>query len=198
MPRVSETSGFHPGDVPFSLPQLPAAQAPGLQSELRRRLVGWRADLVGTLMLVRDRGRLLLIHKKRGHGAGRISAPGGKREPGESALQCAVRETQEEVGVRVRTAALVADLKFVERHGEQWRGYVFLAGETEGGPRETGEAKPHWFALHALPYHRMWEDSRLWLPEVLAGRFVQGAFLFNAGALVAHDLRSASPAQSVQ
>ena len=164
-----------------------------LQRELRQRLVGWKPDLTGTLMLVRAGGDLLLIRKKRGHGAGRIIAPGGKLEPGESALQCAVRETHEEVDVQVRAASLVADLKFVEQRGQQWQGYAFLASESEGDPTETQEAEPHWFPLDALPYHEMWEDSCLWLPRALQGRFVQAAFLFNAGVLIAHSLRNATP-----
>src|SRR5947199_3765874 len=48
--------------------------------------------------IVKD-GRVLLIRKKRGLGAGKINAPGGKLEAGETAHDAAVRETREEIGV---------------------------------------------------------------------------------------------------
>ncbi len=43
------------------------------------------------LFVVRD-GQILLIHKKRGLGAGKINGPGGRLDPGETPEICAVRE----------------------------------------------------------------------------------------------------------
>ncbi|MCY3639893.1 MAG: 8-oxo-dGTP diphosphatase, partial [Gammaproteobacteria bacterium] len=142
-----------------------------LLQELHQRLAGWRPQFIGTLMFIRDGHRVLLIRKKRGLGAGRINAPGGKVEAGESPLACAVRETREEIGVTVLHAALMAELRFVERVDQQWYGYAFVASDYDGMPTETVEATPHWFAADHIPYDEMWEDDRLWLPHVLAGRF---------------------------
>ena len=50
-----------------------------------------------TLMFVIQDGQILLIHKKRGFGKGKINGPGGKMEPGETPRECAIRETQEEL-----------------------------------------------------------------------------------------------------
>ncbi len=86
-----------------------------LDAELARRLTCWQPDEVGTLMFVVDAGRVLLIHKKRGHGAGKINAPGGKIELAETAAECAVRETYEEVGIRVTAPRLMGTFKFVDR-----------------------------------------------------------------------------------
>ena len=33
----------------------------------------------------------------------------------------------------------------------------------------TEEMKPEWFALGKVPYGRMWEESKFWLPPVLRG-----------------------------
>jgi 8-oxo-dGTP diphosphatase len=161
-----------------------------LTTELRDRLVAWQPDLVGTLVFVRRPGSVLLIHKRRGHGAGRITGPGGKLERGEDALTCARRETLEEVGVEVRDAVLAARLRFVERHGEQWLGHAFVASRFHGTPVETDEARPEWFASDALPFEHMWQDNRVWLPRVLSGESVEGDFLFDAGVLVAHNVRT--------
>ena len=54
------------------------------QAELTRRLVDWRPDHIGTLTFLHQHGRVLLMRKKRGHGAGKINGPGGKLESGET------------------------------------------------------------------------------------------------------------------
>lgn len=152
---------------------------------LQARLVDWHPDLTGTLLFLVSGGRALLIHKRRGHGAGRINGPGGKLDPGETPLQCAVRETREETGVTALDPCLAAVMRFVEIDGDDWLGYVFVAREHVGEPRVTEEAVPEWFALDALPLDRMWPDDRLWLPRVLAGEAVRGDFLFRRGELLA-------------
>lgn len=162
---------------------------PALRAELDRRLQGWRPEFTGTLLFVCAHERLLLIHKKRGHGAGKINAPGGKVDAGETPLDCAVRETREEVGVRPLAPVLMAELKFVERVDAQWLGYVYLARDYEGDPVETAEANPFWVPLDSIPYGQMWEDDRIWLPEILAGRAVRGEFLFESGKLLSYELR---------
>jgi hypothetical protein len=62
-------------------------------------------------------------------------------------------------------------------------------------PRETREAKPVWYDLGALPFDRMWEDDRYWLPLILptphaatiaTDQQVFGEFLFTRGKLLAH------------
>jgi 8-oxo-dGTP diphosphatase len=156
--------------------------------ELSRMLEEWQPDLTGTLLFVVEGQRVLLIHKKTGHGAGKINAPGGKLEDGETPEACAVRETYEEVGIRVRNPRLMARLKFADSVAEQWLGYVYLASDYTGAIAESPEANPHWYALNAIPYHRMWQDDRIWLPLVLAGHEVEGEFLFRDGSLRAHRL----------
>jgi 8-oxo-dGTP diphosphatase len=162
---------------------------------LQARLRDWQPELIGTLMFVVDEPRVLLIEKKTGHGAGKVNAPGGKLEVGESPLECAAREAYEEVGVRVTGARLAAQLKFVDTHGPQWFGYAFVAREFSGAPCETLEARPFWCELDALPFARMWEDDRVWLPLILPtaeavqiseDQQVAGEFLFKRGKLLAH------------
>ena len=63
----------------------------------------WNAVEDAVLCFIRDRaeGKILLIHKKTGLGAGLINAPGGRVEKGETPKAAAVRETYEEVGLKV-------------------------------------------------------------------------------------------------
>lgn len=157
---------------------------------LIERLEGWQPDVRGTLLFLRDGDRVLLIRKKRGHGAGKINGPGGKIDAGESPLESALRETHEETGIRVTDAALVAEFRFLDLVALQWYGYVFLAHEWEGTPVETPEADPFWCPIAELPFDAMWDDDRYWLPRLLAGERLRGDFLFDDGRLLAHRLTS--------
>ena len=134
-----------------------------------RWVAPWQPDFVGTLVFVVQRGSVLLIHKKTGHGQGKINGPGGKVDPGESLRQCALREVQEEVGLKVADVACGAELRFVEKNGPQWLGYAFTATGYQGSPRESREARPFWTALDQIPFDQMWPDDRIWLPRVLQG-----------------------------
>ncbi len=162
------------------------------QALLTRRLDGWQPDLTGTLLFLKRRESVLLIRKKRGHGAGKINGPGGKLDPGETPVAGAVRETLEETGIEVLDPELHGRFRFVDLKAPQWFGYVFLGREYRGEPVETAEAIPFWCPIDALPFAEMWDDDRVWLPRLLAGERLEGDFLFDDGRLLAHRLETAS------
>lgn len=140
--------------------------------------------------IVKD-GRILLIRKKRGLGAGKINGPGGKIEPGESALDAAIRETQEEIGVTPLRMEERGVLHFQFADGYSLHCVVFMAEDLEGEPVETDEAAPMWVALDEIPYDEMWEDDRHWLPLALGGERFDAWFEFDGDAMISRrvDLR---------
>jgi 8-oxo-dGTP diphosphatase len=151
----------------------------------------WQPQLKATLMFIVDEAeqKVLLIRKKRGLGAGKINGPGGKMDPGETELQCAVRETQEELHVTALNPL---------RHGELWFQFVdglamlvgvYRATAWEGTPTETPEAEPLWTPLAELPFDEMWADDRYWLHQVLVQKqhFV-GKFLFDGDSMLSSDV----------
>jgi len=138
--------------------------------------------------VVKD-GRVLLIRKKRGLGAGKINGPGGKIEPGETALEAAIRETQEEIGVTPLAVEERGVLHFQFTDGYSLHCTVFVATDFEGEPIETIEAAPYWFAFDAIPFDEMWEDDRHWLPHVLAGKRFVAWFEFDGDRMLSRDLR---------
>ena len=70
-----------------------------------RPMKGTRVACVGAIVRD-DRGRLLLVRRGTAPGKGRWSIPGGRVEAGEGATRAAVREVQEETGLRVRLTGL--------------------------------------------------------------------------------------------
>lgn len=141
-----------------------------------------------TLLFVVTGDRVLLIHKKRGLGAGNFNGPGGRLEPGETPTQAAIREVREEVGVTPLGVRPVGELRFQFVDGHSIHGYVFRADAIEGTPCETDEAVPHWFPVDQLPYQRMWADDRLWMPLLLAERPFSGRFLFDGDLMIGCDM----------
>jgi 8-oxo-dGTP diphosphatase len=56
---------------------------------------------VGVAAIIRREGRILMGLRKGSHGAGTWSFPGGHLEKGETVGRCAVRETEEETGIKI-------------------------------------------------------------------------------------------------
>jgi 8-oxo-dGTP diphosphatase len=137
------------------------------------------------LFVVRD-GRVLLIHKKRGLGAGKINGPGGRIEPGERPVDAAVREVEEEVLVTPTGVEPAGELFFQFADGFSIHGHVFRAGGCIGEPAETSEATPLWFEVDALPYERMWEDDRYWMPLMIGRIPFRGYFIFDGDKMLDH------------
>jgi 8-oxo-dGTP diphosphatase len=141
-----------------------------------------------TLLFVIRGGEVLLIRKKRGFGAGKINGPGGRIEPGESALDAAIREAWEEVGIRARGAEEMGWLAFQFADGYSLSVRVFRAVEFEGEVCETEEAAPMWVPVDHIPFEAMWADDVLWLPRMLRGERFWGRFVFEGDHLLDHEI----------
>ena len=137
-----------------------------------------------TLMFVIRDGNILLIHKKRGFGKGKINGPGGKIESGETPRECAIRETQEELCINPTGVEDAGLLHFQFIDGYSIHGYVFTATGFEGEPTETDEAIPLWCSIDELPFDRMWEDDPTWFPHMLEGRYFSGRYIFNGDRML--------------
>lgn len=139
------------------------------------------------LYIVRD-GHILLIHKKRGIGAGKLNGPGGRVAPRESPARAAVREVEEELGITPHGVDKRGEVWFHVLDGTAIRIHVFAAAGCAGEPRETEEAAPLWAPVDRIPYDRMWADDRFWLPHFLAGRKFAQRAVFDGDTLLAHEL----------
>ena len=127
---------------------------------------------------------VLLIHKKRGLGKGKINGPGGKLEVNEDFVDAAIRETKEEVGITPSNPKAMANLDFVFADGYSLSVRVFIATEHSGDATESDEATPFWCPLEDIPFERMWSDDRLWLGQVLSGASMSGRFVFDDDAML--------------
>lgn len=105
------------------------------------------------IMIIRD-GKVLLGKRKGSHGAGQYCFPGGHLEYMESYEACALREIEEECGVRVRNLRflLLANVKeFAPKHYV----HIGLVADWAGGEAEVREPEKckgwDWYPLDAPP-----------------------------------------------
>ena len=163
--RSGEQSSQYPNGIPDSVDKIDWES--------------WQPDERAVLCFVRRGDELLLIEKKTGLGAGKVNAPGGRIEPDESALDAAIRECVEEIGVTPSDIEKRVDLKFVFTNGYSLEASAFFAASFSGVPISTPEADPFWCKISELPYERMWDDDSEWLPGALEGKKVDARFIFD-------------------
>jgi SAM-dependent methyltransferase len=138
---------------------------------------------------------ILLGIKKIGFGEGKVVGVGGTVEEGEQLRQTAVRELEEEIGVKVREKDLqkAAKITFTFPTKPEWDRivYVYLARRWEGEPGNSNEIDPAWYKVKDIPYAEMWADAAHWLPVILAGKEILARFTFEGDneTLAFHEIK---------
>ena len=108
---------------------------------------------VGVIVL---RGERVLLGKRKGaHGAGTWALPGGHLEFGESVSACAVRETEEETGLRIQVVGQGPYTNDVMPTERKHYVTVFVLARSELGEPKVREPDKcegwSWFAWSELP-----------------------------------------------
>ena len=148
----------------------------------------WQPDIEATLVFIHQGSRVLLIEKLRGIGEGKINGPGGKIDPGETPLECAVREVQEELCIDTLDPVKRGELWFSMSDLPDIHCHVYTATEFTGTPTATDEAIPYWCEIADIPFERMWEDDSYWLPQALKGETFDARFTFEDEKILTDDV----------
>ncbi len=120
-----------------------------------------------------------LAMKKRGFGEGMWNGAGGKPKEDESVEQAALREVQEEFGVKILKLDKRGEIAFILRQEEKIvLMNTFLATDWENEPTETEEMKPRWFPIDEVPYAQMWASDKEWLPVILSGKKIKAKYTY--------------------
>jgi len=110
---------------------------------------------VGVAAIIEMNGQVLLVKRKNAHGAGSWAVPGGHLEYGETPEECAIRETQEEVGVEITDVCFAAITNDI--FAEEGRHYItiWMRGSLASGEPRIAAAREvaevGWFSWKTLP-----------------------------------------------
>jgi 8-oxo-dGTP diphosphatase len=148
----------------------------------------WQAKDPATLVFVFRDDEILLINKKTGLGKGKVNGPGGKVEPGETPEAAAVRECHEELDIRVSKLEYCGEHRFQFLDGYSIHVWVYRTRDFEGVPTESREASPLWTRMDRIPYEKMWEDDKYWLPMVIRGERFQARWIFDGDRMADHEI----------
>ena len=126
-------------------------------------------------MIFRQNGKVAFICRQNtGWYDGYYGLPGGKVDPGESFTHAAIREAEEEVGVRLTAANL--DVVFAAHvKGEEADAWVNAVFEVRDWAGELINAEPHmsselaWLDPNDLPGNVV-PNSRFFLEQITAGQ----------------------------
>ncbi len=135
-------------------------------------------------LLTRKKNKeVLLAMKKRGFGAGKWNGVGGKFDSNKgdrNVEDAAKRETEEEIGVKIKKFEEVGFLNFRFPKKPEWDQdvHVFLVKDWKGTPTETEEMKPKWFLRKEIPFNKMWDADKFWLPHILKGKELKAEFVY--------------------
>lgn len=129
--------------------------------------------------------------KKRGLKAGCWNGFGGKLEQDETPLECIVRETEEEAGIKLDEAREIGICKF-HNYGFKYtiQVHFFRSKSYSGKLISTDEMEPKWFDLDKIPYDNMWPSDFHILPMVIENTEFFGEFWFKKdGSIRKFELR---------
>jgi 8-oxo-dGTP diphosphatase len=137
-----------------------------------------------TLCFPIKENKILLGNKKRGFGKNKINGFGGKIEENETTEQAAIREVYEETQIKAKKENLkkVGKIDFVFPCNGNFnhQAYVYFIEDWEGTPKETEEMTCKWFDIDQIPFEKMWDADKHWMPFVLDNKKIDAYFEFNS------------------
>jgi len=151
-----------------------------------------------TLVFPRRQNEVLLGMKKRGFGVGKWNGFGGKIEKGETIEEAAVRELEEESGLKTTRLTRVGYLVFrMEASNKLMKVHVYDCWDDTFQAEdvtESDEMRPKWFKTHEIPYDDMWPDDPYWIPMYLKGQSFLGRFEYSDDETITdHSLTEQGP-----
>lgn len=132
-----------------------------------------------TLCYFIDGDRILLPLKKKKIGKGKYNGVGGRLEEGKTHEEAMIRECIEEVDLQPINYEYMAEISFnrtVDGERSIALVHVYTCNKWIGKEIETEEMKPHWFDINNIPYDKLMDDDKYWLPLVLEGKKITASF----------------------
>ena len=134
----------------------------------------------------------LMIHrvkKQNDYHEGKWNGLGGKFELGESPEECAIREIEEECGLKVKSVIMKGFITFPMFDGkEDWYVFLFTAYDFEGDLIDSPEGNLAWIENDKLTELNLWDGDKIFIPWLYQEVFFSANFNYENGKYVSHDV----------
>ncbi len=149
---------------------------------------------LATLCYVTDKNKnaTLMIHrvkKQNDYHEGKWNGLGGKFDPGESPEECAIREIEEECGLKVKSLTMKGFITFPLFDGkEDWYVFLFKTNEFEGKLIDSPEGHLEWIPNNKLTEINLWEGDKIFIPWLFEDKFFSAKFNYDDGKFVDYSV----------
>jgi 8-oxo-dGTP diphosphatase len=149
---------------------------------------------LATLCYVIDKktNSTLMLHrvkKENDYHEGKWNGLGGKFELGESPEECAIREIEEESGLRVKNIKMKGFITFpMFDKIEDWYVFLFTAADFEGELIDSPEGNLKWIPNEKLTEINLWDGDKVFIPWLFEDKFFSAKFIYVEGKYVDHQV----------
>lgn len=156
---------------------------------------GMQKIIPAVLLYAFFENQVLMIHrnqKKNDFHEGKWNGLGGKLDLGETAIQCAAREFEEESGAKTSIeqwtwAGVLTFPNFKPHKKEDWHVSVYRTELTQEQVNQivttNKEGTLHWMPVSEILTLNLWEGDRIFIPHVLKKTPFEGTFFYQDGQL---------------
>lgn len=134
----------------------------------------------------------LMIHrvkKQNDYHEGKWNGLGGKFEHGESPEECAIREIEEESGLKVKSVIMKGFITFPMFDGkEDWYVFLFTANEFSGNLIDSNEGNLAWIKNEKLTELNLWDGDKIFIPWLFQDGFFSAKFNYKDGKYLSHTV----------
>jgi 8-oxo-dGTP diphosphatase len=134
----------------------------------------------------------LMIHrvkKENDYHEGKWNGLGGKFEQGESPEECAIREIEEESGLKVKSVNMKGFITFPLFDGkEDWYVFLFTTNDFEGKLIDSPEGNLAWVPNDKLTELNLWDGDKYFIPWLFQDKFFSAKFNYKDGKYINYQV----------
>lgn len=122
--------------------------------------------------LIQDDRWLMLLRNRKEHDIndGKWIGIGGKKEPGETMEQCAIRETFEETGLTMHSLTMAGQVHFQQEGIDDEIITVFTSQDFSGVMHACDEGTLAWIMEKDVLSLSLWPGDRIFLTQMMEGK----------------------------
>ena len=149
---------------------------------------------LATLCYVIDKeeNKTLMLHrikKENDYHEGKWNGLGGKFEQGESPEECAIREVEEESGLKMIEPKMQGFITFPLFDGkDDWYVFVFTSHKFEGKQIDSNEGVLEWIPNNKVTSLNLWDGDKIFMGWLYDDKFFSAKFNYENGKYVNHEV----------